>query len=206
MATSKPQAGQPQTGQPRTGKVLAAQTLAAWAWAAVGLTPAGWFWGFLAIAYSHLGDVTDRNMMFGGVVLFAVAPTVASILAVCAARAGHRSGKVAVIVSGLLLLATLVVLTLMYWWVGLPVTGVAAALIVAWLLSRKIAVLASGLLFLAILLVSAWLSGGWVNVAVIAAIAVIAIPVSAWARSRIRRESTRDVRRRAERPDPPGSR
>jgi hypothetical protein len=43
-----------------------AQTLAALAWAAVGLTPVGWFYGFMAIAYSHLGDVTDRDMMFGG--------------------------------------------------------------------------------------------------------------------------------------------
>ena len=88
-----------------TSKPRAAQTLAAWAWAAVGLTPVGWFYGFMAIGYSHLGDVTDRDMMFGGVVLFAVAPTIAFILAVYAARAGHRSGKIAVMVSGLLLLA-----------------------------------------------------------------------------------------------------
>ena len=73
--------------------------------------------------------------MFGGVVLFAVAPTIAFILAVYAARAGHRSGKIAVTVSGLLLLATLVVLTLVYWWVGLPVTGVVAVLVLAWVLS-----------------------------------------------------------------------
>jgi len=127
-------------------KPRAAQTLAAWAWAAVGLTPVGWFYGFMAIAYSHLGDVTDRNMMLGGVVLFAVAPTIAFILAVYAARAGHRSGKIAVIVSGLPLLV--------------------------------------------ILLVSAWLSGGWINAAVIAVMAVIAVPVFAWARSRIKRDST----------------
>ena len=129
-----------------TSKPRAAQTLAAWAWAAVGLTPVGWFYGFMAIGYSHLGDVTDRDMMFGGVVLFAVAPTIAFILAVYAARAGHRSGKIAVMVSGLLLLA--------------------------------------------VLLVSAWLSGGWINVAVIAVTAVVAVPVSAWARSRIKRNST----------------
>ena len=70
-----------------------AETLAAWAWAAVALTPVGWFYGFLAVAYSHLGDVTDVGMMTGGVVLFAAAPTSAFILAVYAARAGHRSGK-----------------------------------------------------------------------------------------------------------------
>ena len=109
------------------------------------VTPVGWFYGFMAIAYSHLGDVTDRDMMFGGVVLFAIAPTIAFILAVYAARAGHRSGKIAVIVSGLLLLATLVVLALAYWWVGLPVTGVVAVLVPARVLSRRIAVVVSGL-------------------------------------------------------------
>jgi membrane-associated HD superfamily phosphohydrolase len=148
----------------------------------------------MAIAYSHLGDVTDRDMMFGGVVLFAVAPTIAFILAVYAARAGHRSGKIAVIASGLLLLATLVVLTVVYWWVGLPVTGVVAVLVLAWVLSRRIAVVLSGLLLLAILLVSAWLSGGWINVAVIAVIAVVSVPVFAWLRSHFKRDSTRGGR------------
>ena len=52
-------------------KPWSAQTLAVWAWAAMALTPAGWFCGLLAIAYSHLGDVTDVSMMIGGVVLFA---------------------------------------------------------------------------------------------------------------------------------------
>ena len=169
-----------------TSKPRAAQTLAAWAWAAVGLTPAGWFYGFMAIAYSHLGDVTDRNMMFGGIVLFAAAPTIAFILAIYTARAGHRSGKIAVMVSGLLLLATLVVLTLVYWWVGLPVTGVVAVLVLAWMLSRKIAVAVSGLLLLALLLVSAWLYGGWINVAVIAVLAVAAVLGFAWVRSHIK--------------------
>ena len=173
-----------------TSKPRAAQTLAAWAWAAVGLTPVGWFYGFMAIAYSHVGDVTDRNMMFGGVVLFAAAPTIAFILAVYTARAGHRSGKIAAIVSGLLILATLAVLTLAYWWVGLPVTGVVAVLVLAWVLSRRIAVAVSGLLLLAVLLVSAWLSGSWINAAVIAVMAVVAVPVFAWARSRIKRDST----------------
>jgi hypothetical protein len=173
-----------------TSKPRAAQTLAAWARAAVGLTPVGWFYGFMAIGYSHLGDVTDRDMMFGGVVLFAVSPTIAFILAVYAARAGHRSGKIAVLVSGLLLLATLVVLTLAYWWVALAVTGVVAVLVPAWVLFSRIAAVVSGLLLLAILLVSAWLSGGWINAAVIAVTAVVAVPVSAWARSRIKRNST----------------
>ena len=86
-----------------------AQTLAALAWAAVALTPVGWFYGFLAFSYSHLGDVTDVGMMTAGVVLFAAVPASAFILAVYAARAGHRSGKIALMVSGLLVLATLTV-------------------------------------------------------------------------------------------------
>jgi hypothetical protein len=116
-----------------------AQTLAAFAWAAVALTPIGWFYGFLAFTYSHLGDVTDVSMMTGGVVLFAFAPTSAFILAIYTARAGHRSGKVAVMVSGLLLLATLAF--------------------------------------------STWQSGGWINVTVIAGMAVVAVLVLTWARS-----------------------
>ena len=163
-----------------------AQTLAVWAWAAVALTPAGWFCGLLAIAYSHLGDVTDVSMMIGGVVLFAVAPTSAFILAVHAARAGHRSGRIAVLVSVLLLLATLVSLTLVSWWVGLSVTGVAAVLVLTWVRSRKIAMVVSGLLLLALLLFSAWKTGGWINVTGVAVVAVVAVPVFAWARSRIK--------------------
>ncbi len=86
--------------------------LVLWTWTAVALTLVGWFWGALAIAYSHLGDVTDVSMMTGGVVLFAEAPAAAVVLAIHAARAGQRSGRIAVVVSGLLLLATIVVLTL----------------------------------------------------------------------------------------------
>jgi hypothetical protein len=167
-----------------TSKPRPAQSLAAWAWAAVGLTPAGWFYGFLAVAYSHLGDVTDASMMLGGVVLFAAAPASAFILALYAARAGHRSGKIAVIISGLLLLATLGFLTWVYWWVGLPVTGVVAVLVLAWVYSRRIAVVVSGLLLLAILLFSGWKTGGWINVAGIAVMAVVAVLGFAWVRSR----------------------
>lgn len=166
-----------------------AQTLAAWAWAAVVLTPVGWFYGVLAFAYSHLGDVTDVGMMAGGIALFAAAPTSAFILAVYAARAGHRSGKVAVVVSGLLLatIVVTVVFALMNGkWIGQAVTMavVAAVLVLAWVLSRKIGVVVSGLLLLALLVFSAWHSGGWVNVAVIAVTAVAVVLVSAWVRSR----------------------
>jgi len=42
----------------------------------------------------------------------------------------------------------------------------------------------SGLVLLAILIFGAWQSGGWINVAVIAAMAVVAVLVFVWARSR----------------------
>ena len=192
-----------------------AQTLAALAWAAVALTPVGWFYGFLAVAYSHLGDVTDVGMMTGGVVLFAAAPTSAFILAVYAARAGHRSGKIAVIVSGLLLLATLVVtfvFTLMNGeWIGLAVAMavVVAVLVLAWVLSRRIALVVSGLLLLAGLGFSAWLSGGWINVAGIVVMAVVAVLGFAWARSRSKPPPGPDGAQREEGPPaataPPGA-
>ena len=167
-----------------------AQTLAALAWAAVALTPVGWFYGFMAIGYSHLGDVMDKDMMFGGVVLFAVAPAIAFILAVYTARAGHPSGKIAVVVSGLLLLATLTVtfvFTLMNGeWIGQAVAmaAVVAVLVLAWVLSRKIAAVVSGLMLLALLVFSGWPSGGWVNVAVLTVMVVVAVLVSAWVRYR----------------------
>jgi hypothetical protein len=120
-----------------------AKTVAALAWAAVALTPVGWFYGFLAFAYSHLGDVTDVGMMAGGIALFAAAPTSAFILAAYAARAGHRSGKSAVVVSGLLLLVTIAV-TFVFalmngQWMGQAVAMavVVAVLVLAWARSRR---------------------------------------------------------------------
>ena len=137
----------------------AADVLAALAWAAVALTPVGWFYGALAVAYSHLGDVTDVSMMTGGIVLFAAAPASAFIAAVYAARAGHRSGKIAMIVSGLLLLATIVAtfavavkLERTPGGSAVAMAAVVAVLVLAWVLSRKIAVVVSGLLLLACLL------------------------------------------------------
>jgi hypothetical protein len=117
-------------------------------------------------------------------VLFAGAPAVAVVLAIQAARAGHRSGRIAVALSGLLLLATVVFLSWEIWWIGLAVAAVAAVLVLAWTRSRRIAVVVSGLLLLAILAFSAWHSGGWINVAGIAGMAVVAVLVSVWVRSR----------------------
>jgi len=168
MTTSKPQPGR-------------ADVLAALAWAAVALTPVGWFYGVLNIAYSHLGDVTDVSMMTAGVVLFVAAPTAAAVLAAYAARAGQPSGKIAVIVSGLLLLATIVALLVYGGWIGLGVAVAAAALVLAWVRFRSIAAVVSGLLLLAIFAFAAWQSGGWVNVAVMAVVAVLGF---AWARFR----------------------
>jgi hypothetical protein len=89
-------------------------------------------------------------------VLFAAAPTSVFILAVYTARAGHRSGKIAVIVSGLLLLATLVVTFVFFvfalngQWIGQAVAMalVVAALVLTSVLSRRIAVVVFGLLLL----------------------------------------------------------
>ncbi len=173
MTTLKPQRGP-------------AETLAVWAWALVALTPVGWFCGLLAVAYSHLGDVTDVSMMTAGVVLLPAAPTSAFILAVYAARDGHRSGKIAVRVSGLLLLATLAVtfvFTLMNGeWIGLAVAMavVVAVLVLAWVLSRRIALVVSGLLLLATI-VAMLLYSGWIGLAVAAVAAVL---VLTWVRSR----------------------
>ncbi len=159
-------------------------TLAAWAWAAVALTPVGWFYGALATAYSHLGDVVDVNQMITGVLLFVAAPSSAFILAVHAAHAGHRSGKIAVIAAGLLLLATIVVTLLYGGWIGLAVTAVVAVLVLAWVRSRRIAVAVSGLVLLAALIFGAWQSGGWINVAMITVMTAVAVLVFVWARSR----------------------
>jgi hypothetical protein len=64
------------------------------------------------------------------------------------------------------------------------VAAVVAVLVLVWVLSRRIAVVVSGLLLLATLAFSAWETGGWINVGVIAAMAVVAVLVFAWARSR----------------------
>jgi len=135
--------------------------LAAGAWAVVALTPFGCFFGALAVAFSNEGNYLIVSQMIMGVLLFVAAPEGAFILAVHAARAGRRSGKIAVVVAGLLLLATLVCTLLVRlpdgrWWIGLAVTAVVAVLVLAGVCSRRIAVAESGLLFLAALTVLTW--------------------------------------------------
>ena len=115
-----------------------AERLALGAWTAVASTPFGWA---LGITRSFLGGEGEAKgiglVTLGilGVLLFAVAPATAVILAVRAARAGYRSGRIAVVVSGLLLLATLV-LTLLVGSLGLVVAAVVAVLVAAWVRPR----------------------------------------------------------------------
>jgi hypothetical protein len=111
-----------------------ADALARWAWIAVALTPAGWALGIVLAFLSGEGGAKGIGPVTAGllgVVLFVAAPAAAVMLAVRAARAGHRSGRIAEMVSGSLLVATLF-LTLLLGWIGLAVTAVVAALVFAW--------------------------------------------------------------------------
>lgn len=116
-----------------------ADALARWASIAVALTPAGWVSGIVLAFLSGeggakgIGPVTVGLL---GVLLFVAAPATAVVLAVQAARAGHRSGRIAEMVSGSLLVATLL-LTLLLGWIGLVVTVVVTALVFAWARPRN---------------------------------------------------------------------
>ncbi len=110
-----------------------AGTLARWAWIAVALTPAGWVTGVVLAFLSGEGEAADTgSVTLGilGILLFVGVPAIAVVLAVRAARAGHRSGRIAEMVSGSLLLATLF-LTLLLGWIGMIVTAVVAVLVLA---------------------------------------------------------------------------
>ncbi len=114
-------------------------TLARWAWVAVALTPAGWVTGIVLAFLSgegEAGDIGPVTLGILGILLFVAAPATAVVLAVQAARAGHRSGRIAEMVSGSLLLATLFV-TLLLGWTGLIVTAVVAVLVFAWARPRR---------------------------------------------------------------------
>ncbi len=111
-----------------------ADRLARWAWIAVALTPAGWVLGIVLALLSGEGDAKGTGpVTLGilGILLFVAAPATAVVLAVQTARAGHRSGRIAVVVSGSLLVATLV-LTLLLGRIGLIVVAVVAVLVFVW--------------------------------------------------------------------------
>ena len=111
-----------------------AERLACRAWIAVACTPLGWAMGITLAFLGGEGEAEDIGpVALGilGVLLFAAAPATAVILAVQAARAGHRSGRILAVVSGSLLVATLA-LTLLVGWLGLVLAAVVAVLVAVW--------------------------------------------------------------------------
>ncbi len=116
-----------------------AERLALWTWTAVALTPAGWVLGIVLAFLSGEGSGRGTGpLILGmlGILLFAAAPATAVVLAVQTARAGHRSGRIAEMVSGSMLLTTLV-LTLLLGWIGLVVVAVVAVLVFVWVRPRS---------------------------------------------------------------------
>jgi hypothetical protein len=84
----------------------------AWVW--IGLTPLGWIVGLipgfgigLIESYGQEGEHAGPLLWLIFEMLWLAAPTVAVSLAIRAARAGSRSGKIALGVAGVLLLATM---------------------------------------------------------------------------------------------------
>jgi hypothetical protein len=71
-----------------------------------------------------------------GIVLFTAAPATAVVLAIKAARVGHRRGRIAVAVSGSLLAVTLFI-TLLSGLIGLVATVVVLVLVFAWARPRS---------------------------------------------------------------------
>ena len=109
------------------------------AWIAVASTPLGWALGIGLAFLSGEGEargIGPVTVGILGVLLFAAAPAAAVVLAVWAARAGYRSGRIAVAVSGLLLVVTLF-LTLLLGRIGLIMAAVAAVLVLAGVRSRN---------------------------------------------------------------------
>ena len=116
-----------------------ADKLGVGAWIAVASTPLGWALGIGLAFLSGEGEargIGPVTVGILGVVLFAAIPAAAVVLAVRAARAGYRSGKIAEMVSGSLLVVTLF-LTLLLGRIGLAVTALAAVLVLAGVRSRN---------------------------------------------------------------------
>lgn len=110
---------------------LHASRLAHGAWIAVALTPYGRMLGIANFAFlSGEGEAKGMGQVTGIQValLLVAAPATAVVLAIRTARARYRSGRIAVVVSRLLLLATLV-LTLLPGRIGLVVLAVVAVLV-----------------------------------------------------------------------------
>ena len=115
-----------------------ADTLARWAWIAMALTPVGWVIG-MVLAFLTGEGWGAGPVIVGllGIFLFAAAPATAVVLAVKAARAGHRSGRIAVAVSGSLLAVAALCLPLLFGLIGLVVTAVVAVLVFVWARPRN---------------------------------------------------------------------
>ena len=116
-----------------------ADRLTRWAWVAVALTPAGWVLGIVLAFLSGEGEakgIGPVTLGILGILLFVTAPATAVVLAVQAARAGHRPGRIAMVVSGSLLLVTLV-LTLLLGRIGLIVVAVVTVLVFVWARPRN---------------------------------------------------------------------
>lgn len=84
------------------------------AWVFVGLMPLGWVVGFIPLLFIGLAEdpylghqPADPALWLLFEALWLAAPTVAVISAIRAARAGNRSGRIALGVAGVLLLATM---------------------------------------------------------------------------------------------------
>ena len=126
-------------GWPRAGT-----RTAIWAWIAVALVPLGLV---LGVVIAFLLGEGDQVFLLGLVpaLVSLAAPVAAIVLAARVAQAGQRSGKAAVVVSGLLLVTTLAALpTLIYSFEGfvlvmgaLILAGLVAAVGVAVVKSRK---------------------------------------------------------------------
>lgn len=106
-----------------------ARGLAAWTWIAVAAVPVAWALGiFLALLSGAGGAGGAGPVAVGllGIAVFAAGPAAAVALALRLRRTGHRSGEAALVVSGSLLVLTLLVAML----VG-PIAMIAAGVVMA---------------------------------------------------------------------------
>lgn len=88
-----------------------ANLLAVWTWTAVAAVPAAWALGIFLVLASGEGDARGAGTValgLLGVAVFAAMPASAVVLAVRLRRAGHPSGRAALVTSGGLLALTLV--------------------------------------------------------------------------------------------------